>query len=504
MPFDAGGNFTRLYSWQTDRNNNIKILASRMDAEFDNFATGMNQVFFRNGLVAMTGDLDLGLNKIVRLADGANASPAIKFGSDVTSGIFLDGIGRPAITATGVKRLVAHATGVDAIGVFTASGAVTFSSTLAVTGAITSGGNTVATLNSPAFTGTPTAPTAAPGTNTTQLATTAFVVSSYAPLASPTFTGTPAAPTAAPGTNSTQVATTAFVVTSFANLGGGTFTGAISVPDVAYGVGWDASTAVPTRNAVYDQMELKSNLNSPTFTGVPAAPTAGPGTNTTQIATTAYVVTSFAPLASPALTGNPTAPTQAVANNSTRIATTAYVQGEFAASSKRTLPVMAGAMWPRTTNPCASVAKTELATNKINYMSLDYDPTTSEYAQFSVPMPKSWDEGTITYDVLWTAAAGTAAQGCVFGLSAVAISDDDPLDAAFGAEVLVTDALLALSDLHVSPTSAAVTVAGTPQNADFVMFQIRRLPADASDTLTGDAKLLGVRVYYNTNAKDDT
>lgn len=91
-------------------------------------------------------------------------------------------------------------------------------------------------LNSPDFTGTPTAPTASPGTNTTQIATTAFVkaaidaikdgVSSAfdtlseiatalglkAPIASPTFTGTPAAPTASADTNTTQIATTAFVV----------------------------------------------------------------------------------------------------------------------------------------------------------------------------------------------------------------------------------------------------------------------------------------------------
>ncbi|EUB97309.1 hypothetical protein PMI07_000885 [Rhizobium sp. CF080] len=67
---------------------------------------------------------------------------------------------------------------------------------------------------SPTFTGTPAGPTAAAGTNTTQLATTAFVAALgalKANLASPTFTGTPAAPTAAAGTNTTQLATTAFV-----------------------------------------------------------------------------------------------------------------------------------------------------------------------------------------------------------------------------------------------------------------------------------------------------
>lgn len=76
-----------------------------------------------------------------------------------------------------------------------------------------------APLASPSFTGTPTAPTAPAGTNTTQLATTAFVksatdaidLSNYAPKASPALTGTPTAPTAAQGTNTTQLATTAFV-----------------------------------------------------------------------------------------------------------------------------------------------------------------------------------------------------------------------------------------------------------------------------------------------------
>lgn len=109
-----------------------------------------------------------------------------------------------------------------------------------------------APLASPTLTGTPTTPTAAPGTNTTEIASTAFVAASFAPIASPTLTGTPAAPTAAGTTNTTQIATTAFVHGAFAPLA------------------------------------------SPTLTGVPAAPTATPGTNTTQLATTAFVTTATA------------------------------------------------------------------------------------------------------------------------------------------------------------------------------------------------------------------
>lgn len=70
-----------------------------------------------------------------------------------------------------------------------------------------------ADLASPTFTGTPSAPTAATATNTTQLATTAFVQNNKV---SPAFTGTPTAPTATFGTNTTQLATTAFVQASAA------------------------------------------------------------------------------------------------------------------------------------------------------------------------------------------------------------------------------------------------------------------------------------------------
>lgn len=70
------------------------------------------------------------------------------------------------------------------------------------------------------------------------------------------------------------------------------------------------------------------------LTGTPDAPTASPGTNTTQIATTAFVTTADnlkANLASPTFTGTPTLPsgtiatTQTASNNTTAIATTAYV-----------------------------------------------------------------------------------------------------------------------------------------------------------------------------------
>ncbi len=61
-------------------------------------------------------------------------------------------------------------------------------------------------------------------------------------------------------------------------------------------------------SALTTQLSAKAPLADPTFTGVPAAPTAAGGTSTTQIATTSFVATSFAPKASPTFSGTITTP----------------------------------------------------------------------------------------------------------------------------------------------------------------------------------------------------
>lgn len=85
-------------------------------------------------------------------------------------------------------------------------------------------------------------------------------------------------------------------------------------------------------DAIQTAVNSKADKNNAALTGTPTAPTASVGTNTTQIATTAFVqAASFAPLASPALTGTPTAPTASVGTDTTQIATTAFVQAALEA-----------------------------------------------------------------------------------------------------------------------------------------------------------------------------
>ncbi len=115
------------------------------------------------------------------------------------------------------------------------------------------------------------------------------------------FQGTPTAPTAGAGTNTTQIATTEFVTTAIAtndtsdvkSVNGKTGTVTIDSSDVGLeNCDNTSDNNKPISTAQANALAVKSNINDPTFTGTPIAPTATVGTNTTQIATTEFVTTA--------------------------------------------------------------------------------------------------------------------------------------------------------------------------------------------------------------------
>ena len=124
---------------------------------------------------------------------------------------------------------------------------------------------------------------------------------------------------------------------------------------------------------------------------------------------------------------------------------------------------------------------------------LDFDQTTIEYAQWSLAMPSDYNGGVVTAAFYWTATTGTgvvnwAIQGYSYG-------DDDALDATFGTAILVADTLITANDVHISAATANITLGGTPAASEFVQFQVYR-DTGATDTLAGDARLLGVRITF--------
>lgn len=113
-------------------------------------------------------------------------------------------------------------------------------------------------------------------------------------------TGTPTFPTAAVGTNTTQAATTEFVIAERSNAA--TLTNKTLTAPVI-----NSPTGIVKADVGLSNVDNTSDVNKPISTAQQAA------------------LDLKANLASPELTGNPTAPTQSINDNSNKIATTQYV-----------------------------------------------------------------------------------------------------------------------------------------------------------------------------------
>lgn len=171
------------------------------------------------------------------------------------------------------------------------------------------------------------------------------------------------------------------------------------------------------------QVEAKAPLASPVMTGTPTAPTAAAATNTTQVATTAFVknavasavtsvagrtgavtlavadVSGAAPLLSPALTGAPSAPTPTAGDSTTKVATTAFVAAAFSAAS----PAGMVAHFARNAAPTGWLKANGAAISRSTYASLFSAIGTTFGAgdnstTFNVPdlrgeFLRSWDDG---------------------------------------------------------------------------------------------------------------
>jgi len=172
-------------------------------------------------------------------------------------------------------------------------------------------------------------------------------------------------------------------------------------------------------------------------------------------------------------------------------------------AGKETIFVPAAAMTPTATNGCASLTTAETTSGRPDMNVLDFEASADTHAQFQIAFPKSWNEGTVTFQVFWTTTA-TDTDGVAWGLQGVAVSDNDTIDVAYGTAVVVTDdALSAAEDLCVTAESGAITIAGSPADADMCFFRIFRDVSDGNDDMAEDARLLGIKLFFTTDAAND-
>jgi len=167
-----------------------------------------------------------------------------------------------------------------------------------------------------------------------------------------------------------------------------------------------------------------------------------------------------------------------------------------------TIWMPAVAMRPTSSNGCATITDVETTSGRPDLQVLDFDTSSDEHAQFQVGFPKSWNEGTVTFRVFWTSTA-TDTDGVAWGLQGVSVANDGTIDVAYGTAVVVTDDnISAAEDCLVTATSGAVTIASAAADT-LTFFRIFRDISDGNDDMAEDARLIGVQIFFTTDAVND-
>ena len=317
----------------------------------------------------------------------------------------------------------------------------------------------------------------------------------------------------------------------FSPIAGGTgivTTGALDAGSITSGFGTinNGSSAITTTGVgTFGSLDISGNIDIDGTTNLDAVDIDGAvqldATLTVGVDDTGYDVKFFGDTASAFMQWDASAddlilggaaglvlPKDKLTIDSTAVTTTAAElnkldgAGTLKQAGKESIWVPAAAMYPSTTNGCSAITQVETTALRPDLKVLDFAAAADDFAQFAIAFPKSWDEGTVTYQPFWT-VTGTNTGTVVWQLGGIAVSSDDTINTAFGTRVATT--ALAHSgtsnDLMVSAESGAVTIAGSPAANDLCFFQINN-DASASGQ-TGVVRLLGVKFFFTTDAAND-
>ena len=176
----------------------------------------------------------------------------------------------------------------------------------------------------------------------------------------------------------------------------------------------------------------------------------------------------------------------------------------FVHSRTVAIPVMAPAIRPQSANGCATLACVAAGSGQPDMTTLDFDASAVENGQFGLAMPSSWNEGTITAKFYWSHPATTTNFDVVWGISAVAVSNNEAMAVSFGTAQTVTDTGGTTDKMYVTSATSAMTVSGSPAAGDMVFFKVFRDATAGADNLAVDARLHGVALFITLDASGDS
>lgn len=183
--------------------------------------------------------------------------------------------------------------------------------------------------------------------------------------------------------------------------------------------------------------------------------------------------------------------------------TEAVPGGGIASTEKHTIWLPRGAMIPAATDGPAA-GSVESAVNLVNYDYLSFDFATVQSAQFQIPLPKSWNLGTLGARFVFMHQTADAGEGVAWTIQAVAISANESIDPAFGTAVQLNATTATENQIVITDETDPITVGGVLDQHDFIAFKVARQADDiTNDTLGVAADLIGVLLYYTVAQTSD-
>ena len=318
--------------------------------------------------------------------------------------------------------------------------------------------------------------------------------STYAPIASPTFTGVPAAPTASAGTNTTQVATTAFVKTAVDNVINAAPGALDTLDELAAALGDDANFATTVTNSIATKLALAGG----TMTGNIAMGTnkvtgLGTPTSNTDAATKAYADTML-PLAGGTMTGaiamgtnkitglgTPTANTDAATKAyADAIGTAVAADAASAAASAAAAAASYDSFDDRYLGAKASAPSTDNDGNALAAGALYWNTTTGAM--------QVWDAGTSAWESITSAVSSTRWSKTMSGGETTLSSTDDnsvSLSYTVGYEQVYLNGVLLVRNVdYTASTGTTITGLSPALAANDVAEVLSWTPYSVANALT--------------------
>lgn len=167
-----------------------------------------------------------------------------------------------------------------------------------------------------------------------------------------------------------------------------------------------------------------------------------------------------------------------------------------ATNARRTIRMMAKDGIPLASGGCAPYA-VWATSGGVMYGTLDFDPSSIEYADFPFCFPYNYDGEAVQIIIYWT--SNDTGRAVVWSARGASMRDGYSIDPTLGTAVNLADDVSSADIVHIASINA-VTFAGSPQPGDHAVLRIYRNATAVADTSTTDARLIGVALKYGIDA----